>query len=186
LHPDLQAILLELDRYETEAGDLIRGLSDEQLNWQPNRGKSWSVAQCLDHLAKTNVVYTAAMASAIGSVPPGSRARRGPIRPGWFASYFIKSMDAPVRKKFSANKKVIPQTRKSGAEVVADFAASHDAVRALIESSREMDLNRIRFKNPFVGFLRFTVGTGLLVITAHDRRHLWQATEVLRLMNGEK
>jgi hypothetical protein len=31
----------------------------------------------------------------------------------------------------------------------------------------------VRFKNPFVPLLRFTIGTGLLVINAHDRRHLW-------------
>ncbi len=41
-----------------------------------------------------------------------------------------------------------------------------------------MDLNRIRFKNPFVHLLSFTVGTGLLIILAHDRRHLWQAEQV--------
>jgi hypothetical protein len=186
LHADLEAILQELDKSEVEARNLTEGLSDEQLNWQPNGGRSWSIAQCLDHLAKTNAVYTAAMVSATSSVPPGSRPRRGPIRPGWLERYFINAMDAPPRRKFSTNKKVLPRARKSGSEMVADFVASHDAVRSLIETSRELDLNRIRFKNPFVGFLRFTVGTGLLVIGAHDRRHLWQAREVLRLMNSGK
>jgi hypothetical protein len=51
-------------------------------------------------------------------------------------------------------------------------------VRSVIEVVSDMDVNRIRFKNPFVPFFRFTVGTGLLVITAHDRRHLWQANQV--------
>jgi hypothetical protein len=36
----------------------------------------------------------------------------------------------------------------------------------------------VRFQNPFVPLLRFTIGTGLLVINAHDRRHLWQAERV--------
>jgi len=30
--------------------------------------------------------------------------------------------------------------------------------------------------------LRFTVGTGILIITAHDRRHLWQARQVCGAM----
>jgi len=42
----------------------------------------------------------------------------------------------------------------------------------------ELDFNRVRFRNPFVPLLRFTVGTGLMIINAHDRRHLWQAQRV--------
>lgn len=44
--------------------------------------------------------------------------------------------------------------------------------------ARDLDLNRIRFRNPFIGLLRYSVGTALLVIGAHDRRHLWQANQV--------
>ena len=42
----------------------------------------------------------------------------------------------------------------------------------------DYDLNRIRFKNPFVGIIRFTVGTGLEVMSRHERRHLLQAERI--------
>jgi hypothetical protein len=41
-----------------------------------------------------------------------------------------------------------------------------------------VDFNRIRFESPFVPVLRFTVGAGLMVIPAHDRRQLWRAERV--------
>lgn len=63
--------------------------------------------------------------------------------------------------------------------------AEHDRVRALIRESQNLDLNRIRFRNPFVRLFYFTVGTGLLVISAHDRRHLWQAKQVLASMKAD-
>ena len=66
------------------------------------------------------------------------------------------------------------------------FIAAHDEARSLVQEAREMDLNRIRFKNPFVGLLRFTVGTGLLIIGAHDRRHLWQARQVSKALEAER
>jgi hypothetical protein len=44
--------------------------------------------------------------------------------------------------------------------------------------SSGIESTSVRFRNPFVPLLRFTVGTGLLVINAHDRRHLWQAERV--------
>jgi hypothetical protein len=48
----------------------------------------------------------------------------------------------------------------------------------VIREGAGLGLNSIRFRNPFIGFLRFTVGAGLLIIAAHDRRHLWQAGQV--------
>jgi hypothetical protein len=51
-------------------------------------------------------------------------------------------------------------------------------MRSVVRDGAELDLNRIRFHNPFVATLRFTVGAGLLIIAAHNRRHLWQAEQV--------
>jgi hypothetical protein len=47
--------------------------------------------------------------------------------------------------------------------------------RELIRRASSYDVNRIRFRNPFVPLLRFTVGTGLEIITKHEDRHLLQA-----------
>ena len=40
------------------------------------------------------------------------------------------------------------------------------------------ELARVRFRNPFVRGVRFSLATGLHVIVAHERRHLWQAKRV--------
>jgi hypothetical protein len=41
-----------------------------------------------------------------------------------------------------------------------------------------VDLAAVRFSNPFVRRYRFSLAQGLLVITAHERRHLWQAWRI--------
>jgi hypothetical protein len=87
-------------------------------------------------------------------------------------------MDAPPGRKFRAPKKAVPTSHKNREEALAGFLSSHEEIRSLITEYNEIDLNRVRFKNPFVAILRFTVGTGLLVMAAHDRRHLWQARAV--------
>jgi hypothetical protein len=43
-----------------------------------------------------------------------------------------------------------------------------------------VDLRGTRFVNPFVRGVRFSLATGLHVILAHERRHLWQAWRVRR------
>ena len=78
-----------------------------------------------------------------------------------------------------APKKIVPASQIAIREALQAFLRSDEALRAVICDGAGLDLNRIRFHNPFIGFLRFSVGTGLLVITAHNRRHLWQAQRVL-------
>jgi hypothetical protein len=53
-------------------------------------------------------------------------------------------------------------------------------VRVLLRTYADIDLASVRFPNPFIRGVRFSLATGLHVIPAHERRHLWQAREVKR------
>ena len=46
---------------------------------------------------------------------------------------------------------------------------------AFLRRYAEIDLAGVRFPNPFIRGVRFSLATGLHVIAAHERRHLWQA-----------
>jgi hypothetical protein len=62
--------------------------------------------------------------------------------------------------------------------VLERFLRNNAAARQLIVRAGEYDVNRIRFRNPFVPVFRFTVGTGLEIISKHEGRHLLQAERV--------
>src|SRR5689334_17210062 len=183
LPADLQSVLNELDRADQQARQLVSDLSEAQLNWQPGAG-AWSVAQCLGHLGQMNSVLTAALRSAVRQADKNSVMPRQPIQPGWFGRWFIQQMEAPPRRKMKTPRQGVPDAHKSGEEILRAFIAAHDELRSLIHEARDLDLNRIRFRNPFIGLLRYTVGTALLVIGAHDRRHLWQARQVRTAMKS--
>lgn len=177
LPPHLRSILDDLEKSDQEARRIAGGLSDAQVNWQP-RETAWSVAQCLDHLARANTVYAAALQEAVKANQAAKEPQRGPIQPGWCSRLFLRSLEPPPRGKLGAPKKIVPGSWIAGREALEAFLRSHEDVRAVIRDGAGLDLNRIRFHNPFIGFLRFTVGAGLLIIAAHDRRHLWQAERV--------
>lgn len=174
----LSSILGDLEIAEREASEIIAQVSPAQAVWQPNHGRSWSIVQCLSHLARTNRIYAAAMYEAVSRANTQPQDASQPISPGFLSAWFIRSMEPPVRTRMKARSKVFPATQLQPPEVLADFIDSHKPVRSVAEASSSLDVNRIRFKNPFVPLLRFSVGTGLLVISAHDRRHLWQARQV--------
>lgn len=179
----MQSVLNELDRTDQQARQIVSELGEAQFNWRPSP-TAWSVAQCLDHLGQINSVYIVALQSAMRHADRSSAGPYEPIQPGWLGRWFINAMEPPPRRKFKSPAKGRPGTHKSGDEVLSAFIASHNELRGLIHEAREVNLNRIRFKNPFVSLLRFTVGAGILIIGAHDRRHLWQAKQVYASMKA--
>jgi hypothetical protein len=98
---------------------------------------------------------------------------------GWFSGWFIRTYIAPNPggTRARAPKKIEPA--KHVDPVVLDgFLRSNQAARELARQASDYDVNRIRYRNPFIPLLRFTVGAGLEIITKHPGRHLLQAEGV--------
>jgi hypothetical protein len=175
----LDSVSAALEASEAEARELVKGLSAEQANWHSQPGV-WSICECLDHLGTMNMIYGGALQKAVAASPEQYKQPTELIAPGLLSRWFVQSMDAPARRKFKAPAKILPRPDGNPTELLQAFLKSHELVREVIRGAHSVDVNRLRFKNPFIGAIRFTVGTGLMVINAHDRRHLWQAAEVKR------
>ena len=181
LPDDLATILRGLEQSDREARSLVAELDEERFNWRPDE-RSWSVAQCLDHLNAANRVYLEPMRTAVKAARSKNAARRGPIQPGIFERWFIRSMGPQPRRRLSAPRKIVPAARKGRAEVEEEWTRSQSQLRALLHEAAPLDLNRTRFVNPFISLIRWSVGAGFLIIEAHERRHLWQARNVVAKM----
>lgn len=169
-------LIAELQAADQRAIALARGLSIEQLNWKP-RPESWSVGQCLEHLCLSGELYLAPIANALNNQ---QRAPVDTITPGWFGAWFIRSFIAPSpqTRKARAPKQIKPVLSVVEPSVLDRFLAANREVRALIDRAAPYDVNRIRFQNPFIPIIRFTVGTGFEIIAKHEDRHLLQAEKV--------
>ena len=167
----------ELDASDQHATDLAGGLSPEQLNWKPTEDV-WSVGQCLHHLYVTNEVYLPAISKALDGRPPSPVPG---ITPGWLGRWFIRTYiePSPQSKRAQAPRKIAPAPQIDPS-VLELFLRSNDVARALVGRAGAYDVNHIRFKNPLIPFVRFTVGTGLEILWRHQRRHLLQAERIRR------
>jgi DinB superfamily len=176
-------VLLEdaFDAVERDARLLVADLPEALGTWRASEG-AWSVAECLDHLAAGNTVYIGAMARPAALARERGRWRRGPATPGFVGRWFIGMLEPPVtpRFKLTAPRIIRPRSGPPLHEAFAAFLTSHAAVRAFLRENADLDLARVRFPNPFVTGVRFSLATGLHVLAAHDRRHLWQAWRVRR------
>ena len=181
LPPDLEALDEAFAANERDARALVDTLSDAQGTWRQAPG-SWSVAECLDHLAVGNRVYLAAMEPSAARARANGRMRRRPAQPGLIGGWFVKSLEPPVNPRFTlrAPRTIVPRPSPPLADASAAFFASHAQVRAFLQASADLDLAGVHFPNPFIRGVRFSLATGLHVLAAHERRHLWQASNVAR------
>jgi hypothetical protein len=165
----------QLDLIDRWADDLARGLNRAQLNWKPAEDV-WSVGQCLQHLYATNEVYLPAITNALVDRSPSPVQD---ITPGWFGRWFIRTYIEPSSngKRARAPRQIAP-TQQIDPSVLDLFLRSNDVARDLVRRAGAYNINHIRFRNPFIPLIRFTVGTGLEIVWRHQRRHLYQAERI--------
>jgi DinB family protein len=180
---DIRELLDQLEAAEREARALVAGLSEEQGTWRREPG-SWSISECFDHLATANCVYLAAMEEPAEWARRDGRPRRGPATAGWVARLFVRSLEPPPRwwSRRRAPRKIRPRPAPPLGPTFAGLVASQADVHAFLRAHADLDLAGIRFPNPLVRGIRFSLATGLHVIAAHERRHLWQAWNVRRVL----
>lgn len=168
-------IISELDAADRRAELVAKGLNPEQLNWKP-RPNAWSVGQCLEHLRIANELYVPAISLALEG---RQRVKVQEVNLSWLSRWFIRNYIAPNSEgtRARAPKKIEP-TIKVQPLILQAFLCSNEAARQLVRRASDFDVNCIRFKNPFIPLLRFTVGTGLEIVTKHESRHLLQAERV--------
>ncbi len=93
--------------------------------------------------------------------------------------WFIRSYIAPSpRTRRTTAPKMITPAPAIDEDVLDRFLLSNERIRVLVRRAGDYDVNRIRFRNPFVPVIRFTIGTGFEILSRHEDRHLLQAERV--------
>ena len=172
----ISADFTELDEHYS---DLFGSCSREQLLWRPANA-SWSIAECIEHVALSVSNYLVPIKVAVSrGGPPAPNEDYLFVPGGWFASAFLKRIGPQVTLKMKAPGKLRPLSVDPD-KAFQGLRGEHSAIQELLAETSHLDLNRMHFRNPFIPVLRFTVATGFLVLAAHGRRHLLQAERVTK------
>ena len=179
--PDIEQLDRALGDAERDARAVAAGMIGSMGTWRA-QPESWSVAECLDHLATGNRVYLSAMQPAADRALRHGSTRRRPAEPGLIGGWFVRYLEPPVRAglKTKAPRTIRPRPSPALDEALSAFLDSQAGVRGFLCTYATIDLAGVRFPNPFIPGIRFSLATGLHVIAAHERRHLWQAWRVRR------
>lgn len=176
----LEAVERQFESTKQEAADLVASLTDPQVNWRPAPGR-WSVGECLLHLATSTDAALPALDLAIAQAQARGWTACGPYRYGWFTRWNVRSMEPPPTFRMRTFRIFEPPaTAMRGGAVARALAESRDRLLERTRVAAGVDLKRAIVVSPALRLFRLPLGGYFAFLAAHDRRHLWQARQVLQ------
>ena len=178
MNAEINDHLQQFDDAVRRAHALTADLDDASVNWREAPEK-WSVAQCLDHLSVTARRYAESIEPVVEEARRNGVTGDGPPRRGLLGKLFIRILEPPVKFRAKAPQPFTPRSEISKVDVLDEYDASHRALRALIEKSDGLDLGQVRLASPAASWMKLRLGECYAILTAHERRHLWQVEQIL-------
>ena len=174
----LPDVIGELEAIARDTGTVFGRLDGRQLNWKADE-RSWSVAQCFDHLLTANREMFQAIDAALDPGVPRTIWQRMPLLPRLFGRVMVQSQRPDATRKFTAPPKAAPSASTIEPAIVERFIAGQHEAAGRIRSIEERDAGPLIVVSPFVSFITYSVLDGCRLIVAHERRHFEQARRVM-------
>lgn len=171
---ELEDYARQIDSVNASARALVENHSMDALSRCPSNG-GWSAAECLDHIAKTLEAYLPATRAALETGRAQSQLAEGPFHYGLLARMFLWILEPPVRLRVKAPAAFAPRPQPDVNAALNAFLAQHAELQELLPLADGLDLAAIRVVSPANEKLKLPVGAVFGILTAHARRHLWQA-----------
>ena len=170
----LDAVKAQFDAASARAQQLLTGGSADTLTRRPQPGR-WSATECIAHLTLTNLHYPPLIQGALDQAPSGD----GPYGMDLRGRFLRWILEPPYRSGVKTMPSMEPQTGESPEQVLAAFLASQEEILNLVEAARGRALEKTTITSPFSKRMRYNAYSCFQVLTAHERRHLWQAEQAL-------
>jgi hypothetical protein len=178
----LDSVLNHVERATLKAQDLVAGRGQSDLTTSLE-SSSWSVAQCLHHLAQTTNAFVPAISSAIAFAPHVTTNRA--LRTGALTRLFIRNLEPPYRLRFKVLTPLVPRRRDFHSAWDA-FEASQIQLAKTIQSAAGLAIDRVKVESPVYARFSYNVYGALRMLAAHERRHLWQIEQILNTLDGAR
>jgi len=168
-----------LENIKTEVVAHFGSLTNNQLNWKLSKEK-WSIAECLQHLIKSNATYFPALDSIIKGSTASFWEKFNPMSRS-IGKSMVKSLGVTITRKHKSPVLFQP-TRSSAAEDSVQAFSNHQD--ELIAKFRILDNEAAAGRNitsPVSHLITLPLSDCLEILAAHEERHLNQAKAVMRL-----
>lgn len=172
-------LIEQLDAVNADAHDLCDSLTEAQFNWTPQPG-AWSIGQCIDHLNIMNSRFCEKLSDTIADAKDSGKTGEFKLDMGLFGRWVFGTMDPPVKMKVKVPEGGAPHETMIPLSARDEFFRVQDRLAEVILSTESLNWNTVKMTSPYTRWLRLRLSAWLYILPAHDRRHLWQARNVLK------
>jgi hypothetical protein len=153
-------------------------LTVEQLNWKP-AAKSWSVAQCVDHLIRTHKRFVPVLARyELGEATQSLWARYSPFS-RFFGRFLIRSLMPDNPKKIKTTWRGKPSSSEIDPGIIERYCDhQHELIEQMRRLPDDLDLTKAIITSPMLGVFTYSIDDWLTIAVIHGQRHFEQAKRV--------
>ncbi len=180
----LSGLVEGFNMLQSEAKNKFLNLDNEKLNFKISPEK-WSIAECLDHVISLDKLYIPAIKSAL------EKNEKDEYNLNEFTNSFMGKFVLGMFKPEAKFKVKTPQKFQSSksnydSSIVDDFIDQKKEMIELIEEAKRYEVSRIKITSPTIKLLRMNAGEMFMFLYIHDKRHINQAANVLKVINSGK
>lgn len=176
----VDGLLGELAETRRRAETIFSGRAAEQVLRRPGE-KRWSAAECMEHLNITNRAYVPRISEALGTLRQKNLANKERFRLDWNARLLKYWLEPPSRLRLPTGAAFQPIQVQDPAGVLSLFQALNLELEEKLAAARGLALDAERIRSPFAENMQYSVYSAFVLIAAHNRRHLWQAENALKV-----
>lgn len=174
---ELETYQDQLTSIRQDAGGLMSGLTDAQFNWRPSPTR-WSMGECFEHLnISAGKLFIPGIDAAIASAERQGLRSPGPFVYSALQRWFLRLSEPPPKVRFKAPPMARPAAQKPMEAVRTEFMQWQDQLAERLRRADGLDLYKARQASP-LKIWRWSLGSYIAIMLAHERRHVWQARQV--------
>jgi hypothetical protein len=176
---DIADLCADLNRHGDDAKATFGSLSPEQLNWKP-APKSWSIAQCFDHLITTHSLYFPLFENlANGTAKQTFWESYSPLS-GFFGRFLIRSLRPENVKPMKTTSKAFPSSSEISGDIIDRYVDhQNQMVDALRKLPADIDPKKTIVTSPLMGLVTYSLDDCYEILAVHGPRHFNQAKRVM-------
>lgn len=171
-------VISELKATADDAAETFGALTVDQLNWKPSE-TGWSIAQCLDHLLRSNVEFDADWEKLLNGTRRNSFLENWSPLTGFFGRFLISSLAKDSRKTKAPSKSIVPPSQIEP-DIVDRFVRNVEEVNQKIAGCGNVDLQRTVLTSPFLRIITYRLDDAFQILVEHTKRHIRQAKRVMQ------
>lgn len=168
-----------------QAEEFILSVDGQVFLQRPNKN-SWCIAECYSHLINFGKIYYETIKNGLKNDTKTANPDQ-PFKPRWLWRKVVSFFEPPYKIKVKTFEPFEPEdtTDLNKDYILDEFVGLQNLFISQLENAeqQDIDLNRVKVGNPMLTLLKMTISECYAVTDAHQRRHQWQAQQIMSMLN---